>query len=537
MFKNILFGFVFWSLAPLSGMALESPRLVVLVVVDQLHPELLARFHENLAPNGGFNRFLDGGLQYPEAYVDHFLTLTGTGHASISTGAPPSQHGIVGNYWYDQAEKAMTSSVSDGDYRLVGIQNSDWGVSPRKLRAQTFADRLFLVTDGQGKTLSISGKDRGAVLIAGQKGQAFWYSTETGGFVSSTYYFDRIPKWVSRFNKKHGADAQEKIWTLMHPKSKYRSMDKRDTERPPEALDNTFPHDLGEKGSAAYYRVAKRVPMIDNMVLSLAVKGIDENEMGSDDVVDFLSVSLSATDYVGHDFGPYSRESEDNLYRLDRVLAQFMDEVEKRVSAKDVLYVLTADHGVDASPEHRRSIGLEGHRLEAPALTEALNHHLMQHFKIDQKIVQAAIHTGVYFEPSVFEQVPRKSLALETKRYLEALEAVESALILPEQRISDEFYDELLQKTLYHSRVGDVFIVPAYGTFFGYPDNAATHGTPYLYDRHIPLIFLTGNRDGKQVWDKTNQRAIVPTLTQILGVGKPSSAGEAPLTEVIGEYQ
>ncbi|MEM7283896.1 MAG: alkaline phosphatase family protein, partial [Pseudomonadota bacterium] len=515
----------------------ETPRLVVLVVVDQLHPELLARHAKRFDEDGGFNRFLDNGLRYREAYVDHFLTLTGPGHASISTGATPSQHGIVGNYWYDEAAQAMTSSVSDGDYRTLGSTDPASGVSPKKLRARTFADQLYLSTGGKGKTLTFSAKDRGAVLIAGEKGKALWYSTETGRFVSSSYYFEALPTWVKKFNQKNNADTFDNVWTLMHEPRRYRIRDFRNSERPYDPLGREFPHNLGNKGSEAYYRNFKRIPYVDELTLKLALAGVEAQQLGKDKTVDLLSVSLSATDYVGHDFGPLSRESEDNLYRLDRSLAHFMDRLEKQVSSKHILYVLTADHGVDASPEHRHALGLTGHRLDVPVLTTALNLHLKTRFGGEQDIVKAAVHTGVYFDPEAIEGISSETLFEETKNWLMARPGIEHALILPYEKIPDAFFNELLRKQIYPPRIGQIFIVPAYGTFFGYPANAATHGTPYQYDRHIPMMFLTPKRKRREIWTPVSQRSIAPTLSAILGVTKPSGATAAPLSRVVKEYQ
>ena len=515
-------------------MALDKPKLVVILVVDQMHPELLARYQAGLAADGGFSRFIQNSLRYPEAYVDHFLTLTGPGHASISTGATPSQHGIVGNYWYDKASGGMTASVSDSAYPVIGIE--DWSVAPTKLAARTLADQLELSTNDTAKVVTVSGKDRGSALIAGQKGMAFWYATQTGGFVTSTYYMPDLPRWVKRFNRKESADSYENTWRLLHPPRRYTPADDRSSERPYSPMGTTFPHPLGELGSAEYYANVKRVPIVDDMTLKFALRAVEHEKLGDDAVPDLLSISLSATDYVGHDFGPYSRESEDNLYRLDQALGQFMDNLEAKVSSRDILYVMTADHGVDASPEFRQQQGLVGHRLDVPALTEALNKHLASVFETEGILVNAALHTGVYFNTELLERLPKQEVYLETKRWLEGQEAIDYALILPDEKIPDAHYNRLVQNTLYYGRMGKIFIVPAYGTFFGYPSNAATHGTPYQYDRHIPLMFLTGNRKASVHFTNATQRSIAPTLAAILEITKPSQATAPPLVAVVEEY-
>lgn len=304
-------------------------RLVLQITVDQLRGDQLDRYGARLG-EGGFRRLLDSGAVYTDAHYLHANTETIVGHSTLATGTTPSVHGMTGNVWYDRNADRGVYNIEDDRYAVVGEDSSgdaaivsgpesfarSSGRSPEALLAGTLADELTRASAGTSRVFSVALKDRAAVPMGGRSGKAVWYSRRSGRFVSSTYYFDALPQWIARFNSERRADRYGgTTWRLLAPANSYMAehADDRPFEAPGGLFSRTFPHDYGTTGDANFYARIASSPAGDELVAELAAAAIDAWQLGQRGVVDYLAVGFSATDYVGHTFGPSSLEAEDNL--------------------------------------------------------------------------------------------------------------------------------------------------------------------------------------------------------------------------------
>jgi len=333
-----------------------TPKLVVQITVDQLRGDLPMRFRERLG-EGGFRYLLEQGTHFNNAHYRHANTETAVGHATLVTGADPSRHGMVSNYWFDPQTGESIYNTEDDRHHLIGKQaKPHQGVSPRNLLASTIGDELVLSNAGQSRVFSVSGKDRGAILPGGHAGKAFWYSKSSGQFVSSTYYYDEYPKWVADWNAGKPTERyRSQHWKLLQPRENYfaRDLDDREYEADFGALGRTFPHGYGDDKYTNL--IVGLTPAVDELTLEFVKLVIEKEKLGAGAVTDFLAVSFSATDYVGHLFGPASLETEDNILRLDRILASLFRFLDETVGLENTLIVLSADHGAPIQRQIRRN--------------------------------------------------------------------------------------------------------------------------------------------------------------------------------------
>ena len=341
-----------------------AAKLVVQITVDQLRGDLPMRYRDRLG-EGGFRYLLEQGVHYSNAHYRHANTETAVGHATLVTGADPSAHGIVGNDWIDPVSGAFVYNTEDDRHHLVGKERkAHQGVSPRNLLASTIGDELVLSNGGRSRVFSVSGKDRGAILPGGHAGKAFWYSKSSGQFVTSSYYYDAYPGWVEAWNGAAPAEAYRgRSWELLREKSTYQAADRDDRAYEAAALGmgRVFPHAYGDD---KYLTLRLGItPPVDELTLDFVKTLIREEGLGQRGATDFLAVSFSATDYVGHLFGPSSLESEDMILRVDRTLAELFQAIDQAVGLENSLIVLSADHGGPDAPERASEIGIEAGRF------------------------------------------------------------------------------------------------------------------------------------------------------------------------------
>ena len=345
-----------------SVIAADKPKLILQITVDQLRGDLPTRYYDRLG-EGGLKYLLDKGVVYTNAHHAHANTETIVGHATLATGAHPSEHGMVGNVWFDRSTGATTYNIEDSNYSLLTegadvdasteidptqkAASSD-GRSPASILTSTFSDELSSLTGGKAKVFGISIKDRGAVSMGGHSGKAFWFSKASNEFVTSNYYYKEYPQWVIDWNaKKLPEQYAGKAWELMHPRDTYLfgDRDNQEWELDLAGYGLTFPHKfttLENKYFSTYLTIS---PAGDELTTAFTKAVIDAEQIGKDDVTDFLGVSFSAADYIGHFFGPSSLEAEDNILRLDRTLADLFAFIDKKIGLENTLIVLSADHG------------------------------------------------------------------------------------------------------------------------------------------------------------------------------------------------
>lgn len=492
------------------------PRLVVVVVVDQLRSDYLTRFAELY--EGGFKTLLEKGANFTNAAYRHAATYTAAGHASIVTGRHPSSHGMVNNSWYDATQDAIVNCIADDDY--VAIGGPGRRASPKPLLADTLGD-LLKRKHGGSKVYAFSSKDRSALLMAGRGADgAFWYSDPCGCFVTSSYYGNELPEWLAALNASQPAEAYAgKSWErLLSDPALYEKLARQDafpTEADGKAVE--FPHVLPQEDVASKLGPT---PFADELTLKAALAALDSGELGTDPEPDLLAVGFSGTDHVGHRYGSHSQESMDQNLRLDLLLAELLAAIERSVGLENTVLALTADHGALPLVEYLQQRGVEAHRLDPNEFWRPVRDALKQRFPDAPELVAAARSDHLYWHLAAFREGGVERGAAE-KFLIERLRR--HALVADVYATSDfakasDRDPELttLYANAYFERRSPHIIVRF--KEFVYPGSAlgSGHGSVYPYDRETPvLLYGAGIRAGN--YDRpAGPEDIAPTLAKIL---------------------
>ena len=549
---------------PQAGQRGKRPRLVLLVVVDQFRYDYLERFNDLFGPNG-FKRLLRDGASWTQSNYDHMPTYTAPGHATMMTGAYPAETGIIGNDWPDRATGKSVSSVSDTTVTLLGGTSNEAASSPRRLMCSTVGDELRLATNDRAKVIGVSVKDRSAILPGGRHANAaYWFSTNSGNMVSSTYYFNELPSWVVTFNNTHPADKYFGMkWERLLPESEY--LKRAGADSPPwenigniAGDTNAFPHTITGGATTAgrtFYNALDYTPFSNELLLSFAQQAIVNEQLGQDEDTDVLSVSFSANDYVGHRYGPYSQEVMDITLRTDRQIASLLDFVNARVGLSNTIVVFTADHGVSPIPEHAAALGLGGARLKGPDVIGAIRSAIAARYNPQNKTPdptadyiskyeyagaqrEAFTNGNIYFN---YAALKRDGVDLNEITSL----AGQAALTVPGiarfftrdqlQRGETSITDPIERRALhgfYPSRSGDLVLIPEPYKYLG-ESITATHGSPYSYDTNVPTIIMGSGINPGRYFEAATPADIAPTLSALLGVTRPSAATGRVLIEAL----
>ncbi len=520
------------------------PRLVLQITVDQLRGDLLPRFRNRFG-QGGFRLLMDRGVYFANARYETANTLTCAGHAVLVTGADVGEHGIVGNDWYDRDAGRPVYCVDDERYPAVGEPaKAGTGMSPARLTSTTVGDELVSASGGRSRAFAVAGKDRSSIVPGGHRGKAFWFSGSTGGMASSRYYYDALPGWVQEWNGHQAFTRyRETGWVLSRPIETYvnRSGAENPYAHPKADVGAKFPHPLNVGGDAGLLGGIRFTPFLDEITAEFARELISKEKLGSRSVPDYLSISFSSTDYVGHSYGPNSVEAEDNLIHLDATLAQLFAFVDKAVGLRNTVIVLSADHGVDDIPEERKSVGYDAERFGGETLRAKLNGALRQRLNVSEDLVAAFTPPGIYLDQA---KVSRTNLDAQTvENALVAVLRAEPGIAyaftrsdLMAGRIGGTALLESVQRAFHPKRSGDVVVVPKQ---FYYLDEspeyyAATHGTPYSYDTYVPVAVLAPGVKAVMSFEPVAPGQIAPTLSALLRIKPPSGCScEAPLPHVL----
>ncbi|MEE4218406.1 MAG: alkaline phosphatase family protein [Xanthomonadales bacterium] len=538
----------------------QQPRLIVQITVDALRGDLPQRFAHVLG-EGGFRYLLDEGVNYTDAHYQHANTETIVGHTSLATGTVPAAHGMVANVWFDREQDRLVYNIEDPDYHLLTAgadvdrkteidptqraARSD-GRSPANILTSTFSDELAVHFGGRSKIFGVSVKDRGAVSMAGHAGKAFWFSKKGGEFVTSSYYYDRYPNWVTEWNAGKRALAYDgKAWELSHEPSKYLfgAADDRDYETDVAGFGRTFPHAYGTADDKYFTTKLTLSPAGDELTLDFAKTLLDKEQLGLDEVPDFLAISFSATDYVGHVFGASSLESEDNLARLDRVLADLFAYIDKKVGLANTLIVLSADHGQPEVPGHLHEHGIrDAHFFDTKGLDKtAAIAALKKQFGIGEELIEAYFHPYLYLNHQVIDAKGLDRAAVEQAVAAELLKfdgvayAVSSSALLTDA-LPDTLMTRSVLRNFHAKRSGDIYLVFEPNVFISDFDGltvSSTHGSPWRYDTYVPVMFAGNGLPAARVVRAVTPYDISPTLSAYLGVKPPSGAVGALLPEVL----
>lgn len=525
--------------------AAAPPRLVVLIAIDQLPFEYLRRFERGFSERGFFRRAARAGAVFSNAQHRHLITSTGPGHAALLTGAYPRQHGIVGNDWYDPAAGKNVNCVGDPEYPTIGTVGVDEGVSPRTLLVPTLGDELKLSTGGQSRVFGISFKDRAAVLPAGhQANGAFWMHLKSGHWVTSQYYANELPGYLRTINESSVFEAHAgKAWTPLHPRGRYRNQSPDDNphEKPGNDLTSAFPHVIPAITHEKFGTRVASSPFGNDLIWMAAQEILVHEKLGKDDVPDLLTISFSSNDYVGHAFGPHSLEVEDITYRTDQLLGEVCDFLDQHVGAGAWVIALSSDHGVAPIPSLARALKLPA--VADPLgtmkqLGEKLESLLRRTFPVaaDQPNLVAMMD-----ENQVYLRRDHPALAGEkfsvAQRILRdwLLEQPSVAIAMTRDALlaggAMDRQEQMCRRAFHPRRSGDVLF--AYQPYQLYTGGSTSHGSPWRYDSHVPVIFLGAGVRSGQFTRPVSPAAIAPTLAAILGVNPPAGCQEEPLLEAM----
>jgi predicted AlkP superfamily pyrophosphatase or phosphodiesterase len=538
----------------------NPPRLVLQITVDALRGDLPQRFASVLG-EGGFRYLMDEGVFYTDAHYQHANTETIVGHTSLATGTVPAAHGMVANVWFDREQDRLAYNIEDPDYHLLTegadvdrnteidptqrAARSD-GRSPANILTSTFSDELAVHYGGESKIFGVSIKDRGAVSMAGHTGKAFWFSKKSGEFVTSSYYYDRYPAWVTEWNAgKQAAAYSGKAWELMHAPEKYRfgAKDDRFYETDLAGFGRTFPHPYGEVGDKYFTTKLTLSPAGDELTLDFAKALIVAEGIGQDEVPDYLSISFSSTDYVGHIFGASSLEIEDNIAHLDRMLAELFAYVDEKVGLENTLIALSADHGQPEVPGHLNEHGVRNARyFDTDALdkTGAIET-LKAQFGVAEELIEAYFHPYIYLNYAVIDEkgldreTVERAVAAELLKFDGVAYAVSSSA-LRSDALPDTLMTRAVLRNFQPKRSGDIYLVFEPNIFINDFDGltvSSTHGSPWRYDTYVPVIFAGNGLSAARVDRGITPYDIAPTLSAYLGVKPPSGSVGSVLTEVL----
>lgn len=518
----------------------KKPKLVVGVVVDQMRYDYLSRFYNRFGEDG-FKTLMDQGFNCKNNHFNYMPTYTGPGHASIYTGTTPQNHGIIANNWYDKFENKMVYCASDNSVKPLGTNSESEKMSPKRMLTTTIGDVNKVNTEFKGKTIGISIKDRGAILPAGHSANfAFWFrGKDEGVWVSSDYYADKLPNWVTKFNTKKSVDKYLKTWETLYPIETYTASgpDLNNYEKGFKGKETaTFPYNLMElKEKNKGYDLLKATPFGNSIVADFAIEAIKNENLGKDNITDVLTISFSSTDYVGHNFGVNSVEIEDTYLRLDKELARLLTTLNKEVGKGNYTLFLTADHGAVHVPQFLKDNKIPGYYVDRKAFEEKVKGFVKEKFNADGLIANIS-NNQIFFDYKKLEaaNIDLNVIAEKVKQFVSVqpnMQYVFTRSVLA-QRSCNNLIGKLVQNGFHQRFSGDVAYVYTPATI-SYSKTGSTHGSPQIYDTHVPLLFYGSGIKKGQTFSKTEITDIAPTICAILDIVAPNASMGKVLTEVM----
>ena len=516
---------------------LNRPKLVVGLVVDQMRWDYLYRYYDRYT-NGGFKRLVNEGFSAENTFIPYTPTYTACGHASVYTGSVPAVNGIIGNNWYDPELGRDVYCAEDKSVQTVGSTSDAGLMSPKNMLTTTITDELRLATNFRSKVIGISLKDRGSILPAGHSANAaYWYDGVSGNWITSTYYMKQLPAWIDAYNKQKLPNKYYAgNWNTLYPIDTY--VQSTSDNKPYEGLykgetTSTFPHQLSD-AIDKNFDLIRSTPFGNTITLDLAKRAIAAESMGKGSVTDFLAVSCSSTDYVGHQFGPNSIEAEDTYLRLDKDLESFLTYLDQTVGKGNYLIFLTADHGAAHAAKFATENKLPGGVISNRQIAANLNKAIEDEFKIKQSVLTVMNNQVIYNKPMIAKtEADLDDLRAFTVDFLKHQEGIQDAVDIT--RLSSATLPEIIKTRITNGynarRSGDVYFILKSNWFDG-GATGTTHGAWYPYDSHIPLVFMGWNvKPGKT--NKTHYMTdIAATLAAMLRIQMPSGCVGEPISEI-----
>jgi predicted AlkP superfamily pyrophosphatase or phosphodiesterase len=508
----------------------NQPKLIVGIVVDQMRYDFLYRYYDKYS-TGGFKRLMNEGFNCRNHHYDYAPTVTAAGHAAIFTGSVPAINGIIGNEWYNQKTGKSVYCVEDTSVSTVGASTRAGLMSPKNLLVSTITDQLKIANNFQSKTIGIALKDRGAILPAGHTANAaYWYDSKDGSWITSSFYMKELPQWVKDFN---AAKLSQKYiaggWQTLLPLEQY-------TESTADSVSyegklsgektSKFPHELAVQAGINLLEVIRTTPFGNSITKDLALAAIKNENLGKSPKTDFLTVSFSSTDYVGHAFGPNSIESEDTYLRLDKDLAEILTTLDNTVGKDNYLVFLSADHGVADVPGFWQANHLPSGLFDRPGAMKQVKEALKNVFG-EGEFIRAEDNNQLYLNASVLQ---------EKKLSYAQIHAVVRETLLKREDVADvvdlhnlgnstlpDYQLSYVKNGLNPRRSGDIMIVMNPSYFSGFK-TGTTHGSLYRYDTHVPLLFYGWKVKNGETTERTNISDIAPTVADFLNILEPNGS-------------
>jgi len=530
--------FIFLLLMTLTQTLLgqDRPKLVVAVVVDQMRHDYLSRYWDKFGENG-FKRLVNEGFNFENNHYNYLPTKTAPGHASIFTGTTPMNHGIIGNNWYDRENGAMVYCVGDTAVSSVGTSKKSGKMSPHRLNANTFADENRIHTQMRGKTISISLKDRGAVLPGGHTANgAYWFfGGDEGVFITSSYYRSILPGWVNDFNDSRKVVTYLRTWDTKKQSDTY--VESIVDANPYEGgfkgkAEPAFPYDLHRlKNQNGMYDILMDTPFGNDLTLDFALAAIEGENLGEDGYTDVLTISFSSTDKIGHNFGVDSKELEDAYLRLDENISRFLEYLDEKLGANEYLFMLTADHGGTHVPAYLKSLKVPAGYFNMREFKSQVVKFSEEEFKTSG-IIDNISNNQVFLNHDAISRAGHdfEKVVWSLHGYILNYPQVDKIFT----RYQLEGYTishgtgSLAQLGFHFKRSGDLQFVLEPG-ILSYRTTGSTHGDATNYDTHVPLIFYGKGIPGGSAHKRSHIVDIAPTICAILGISFPNSSTGDPL--------
>ncbi|WP_324025498.1 alkaline phosphatase family protein [Maribacter sp. BPC-D8] len=516
-----------------------KPKLVVGIVVDQMRYDYITRFYDHFG-NDGFKRLVEQGFNCKNNHFNYAPTSTGPGHTSVYTGTTPAVHGIIGNNWYDKEIDASVYCASDDTYTSVGTTADAGQMSPHRMDVTTITDEVRLSSQMQGKTIAIALKDRGAVLPGGHTANAaYWFhGANEGNWITSSYYMSQLPKWVNDFNSSGTAQSYKREWNTLKDIKEYKESgtDNNLFEGKFEGETTTsFPHNTPALlDKTKDFDIIKATPFGNSLTADFAIEALKQEGLGKDDITDFLAVSFSSTDYVGHMYGVNSKEVQDTYLRLDADLERLFKALDKNVGEGEYTLFLTADHAAVEVPTYLKSEKIPAGYVDTAANKKRLSEFLQYKYGTED-IIKNVSNNQIFLDHKIVKNLDLSLADVQVEiaqEYLgyDAIDRVYTA----NQMWSTNYthgVPYILQNGYSQRRSGDVLVVFKPG-FISYGTTGSTHGSPQIYDTHAPLLFYgMGIKPGSTV-NRTEIPDIAPTISALLGISFPNGTTGKPITEV-----
>lgn len=510
-----------------NAAAIERPKLVVGIVVDQMRWDYLYRYQKRYT-DGGFKRLLGEGFSCENTMIPYVPSVTAIGHTCIYTGSVPSIHGIAGNNFVKDGKKVYCTD--DDSVKPVGTTSVAALMSPRNLWVSTIGDEMKIASNGRAKVVGVALKDRASILPAGHNPNgAFWFDDQTGCFITSSYYMDRLPKWVEAFNDKRLPEQYlSQKWNTLYPKNTYTESTTDENEYENgirEGVKATLPLNLPELYKKYGYGIIRNTPFGNSLTLDMAKAAIDGEQLGADDETDLLAVSCSSTDYIGHQVGTHAIETEDTYLRLDKAIADFLAYLDSKVGKGNYLVFLSADHGAMNNAAFLQDRCIPAGSWDASATTKKLNHVLAKEYPEAGDIVKTVMNYQVFFNRDVikskhldFEKI-KQTVVNVLKEDTSVMYACDMA------KASTESIPEEVKLRIINGynreRSGDVVIILK-PNFYAHGMKGTDHGAWNSYDTHIPLVFMGWGIKHGATTKQTFMTDIAPTIATMLHVQAPN---------------